>query len=806
MIARAARTIAESMGLADTMVDVLRARAFQPYAEGLRQYLTIRLGSVAEGSAALAELRLIVAGERATRLIEPPGVRGQLYRRARSLVEARWERETGVAGGDRERLPWRKPPAGMSMRYRSALAQVRLALTEGESELLELRFARELASDEAAFVLGTTVEEAEERFEHAWTKVADLLRTLYPSEEKDAGILLVEAFALEPLPEGAGSVPGRGLGGLPPGTVIGGRYEIDAQVGSGGMGAVYRAKDTEVPGHVVALKLLHQAATSDAARQAALRELHLIASVFHPSVVQFKDHGWHEGRFWFVMPWYEGETLETRIRRDALTRAEARPIFQQLSRALATMHSVGIRHQDIKPDNIFLARIEGLGLEGDQRFLPVLIDLGVAAKEAEAVLAGTPIYFAPEVAGQYARVAAARSVTSKADVFSLCLSLRNALAPESQEDVAAGAVERFIEHRAVHAPAPPRSTDLAFLKGHFERWLSLDPDARPTAEALAEELAVLTEPEDRRTRRLALLRWLGPLLIALVVVFASVVFGLSRQAEYRKAEAAQARVEAQHARNQAERAQLEAVDVREDLSQAEEQVSELETEIAKTLRASKLSHEQLTNKLARAESVSQVLKRQIVLLQQQAALLGEERDAAQALAGRLAGDLDRTRADLAGARDQVARLDRTVDELRESLSRSQTDLQAAQEQASLLTSRVGSLEGQLAREREAVERLGAQLTAAEGARDQAQAQLALARREVERLEAQLTAAENTRDHAQSQLVAARREVEQLERQLTQCRSGGGGDSGASQPDVPPIKIAPRPAAAEPEKAPEPPVE
>ena len=76
MIARAARTIAESMGLADTMVDVLRARAFQPYAEGLRQYLTIRLGSVAEGSAALAELRLIVAGERATRLIEPPGAPG----------------------------------------------------------------------------------------------------------------------------------------------------------------------------------------------------------------------------------------------------------------------------------------------------------------------------------------------------------------------------------------------------------------------------------------------------------------------------------------------------------------------------------------------------------------------------------------------------------------------------------------------------------------------------------------------------------------------------------------------------------
>src|SRR5690606_26644794 len=156
------------------------------------------------------------------------------------------------------------------------------------------------------------------------------------------------------------------------------------------------AKDTEVPGHVVALKLLHQPACSADARQAALRELHHIAAVFHPSVVQFKDHGWHEGRLWFVMPWYEGETLESRLQRGSLSRAEARRIFEPLARALAAMHAVGIRHQDIKPDNIFLARVDG-----DGSVLPVLIDLGVAAKEAEMVVAGTPTYFAPEVAAQF---------------------------------------------------------------------------------------------------------------------------------------------------------------------------------------------------------------------------------------------------------------------------------------------------------------------------------------------------------------------------------------------------------------------
>src|SRR5690606_35972253 len=102
------------------------------------------------------------------------------------------------------------------------------------------------------------------------------------------------------------------------GRVIAGRYAIEARVGSGAFGDVFRARDTEVRGHVVALKLLHQASPSDEERERALRELRLIASVFHPSVVQFKDHGWHEGRLWFVMPWYEGETLEDRIEREPL--------------------------------------------------------------------------------------------------------------------------------------------------------------------------------------------------------------------------------------------------------------------------------------------------------------------------------------------------------------------------------------------------------------------------------------------------------------------------------------------------------
>lgn len=94
------------------------------------------------------------------------------------------------------------------------------------------------------------------------------------------------------------------------------------------------------------------------------------------------------------------------------------------------MHRSGVRHQDIKPENIFLARFHE---DEDGEILPVLLDLGVAAKDAENVLAGTPNYFAPEIAARFAREPDPPHITNKADVFSLALALRNALSPSAEE-------------------------------------------------------------------------------------------------------------------------------------------------------------------------------------------------------------------------------------------------------------------------------------------------------------------------------------------------------------------------------------
>src|SRR5690606_18333127 len=138
--------------------------------------------------------------------------------------------------------------------------------------------------------------------------------------------------------------------------------------------------------------------------------------------------------------------------------------------------------------------LPGYGLEDE--ILPVLIDLGVAAEEQETLLGGTPLYFAPEVARRFVGEGGRdREVDRAADVFALALSLRNALEPGTQEDVPAGAIQAFVERRAHEIPPMPEGRDLRYLEPCFARWLSLDPRERPSAEELAEELAILTAPE-----------------------------------------------------------------------------------------------------------------------------------------------------------------------------------------------------------------------------------------------------------------------------------------------------------------------
>jgi serine/threonine protein kinase len=311
------------------------------------------------------------------------------------------------------------------------------------------------------------------------------------------------------------------------GSLIGRRYQVVRFVAEGSFGAVYQAHDLDVPGHVVAIKLMHRAPASQAERQMHEREVRLIAAVSHPSVVSFKDQGVHHDRLFIVMPWYEGETLAARLTRGPLSRREAQRIFQQLAQALSVVHERGIRHQDIKPENILLARFGA----GEEAF-PVLLDLGVGAFHHEFVPAFTPAYVAPEMARAHLDSTEGRAATpvdGKSDVFALVLTLFDALAPGARPVSSCDSSRGALAQRSRDGVSLPRRPELADLVASFARWLSVDAARRPSAQQLSRELSVLTRAEERRAeRRRAAVRNL-PLLAATLVT--SLVLGLELRSE-----------------------------------------------------------------------------------------------------------------------------------------------------------------------------------------------------------------------------------------------------------------------------------
>jgi hypothetical protein len=664
VLQRAAETIATRRQ--QTVVDVLHGRALQHYAGALQQYLTLRLRSEAAGLRALTRLRILVASARSEALLAPPGIRAQLYRLARGVADDLLRE--GVERDTLARMPYREGDPEQAQ----ALNALR-ALPSEDSELLELHFARELQPAEMACVLERPLADIEARLADA-QRLARARLASASLRHASLETLLLHAFALQ-LESGDATATSELLSaprvdptalGVPPaqlvGRVIAGRYAIEARVGSGAFGDVYRARDTEVRGHVVALKILHQPSPSEDERERALRELRLIASVFHPSIVQFKDHGWHEGRLWFVMPWYEGETLEDRIEREPLTRHEARAIFEPLARALASMHARGIRHQDIKPENIFLA-----ALPGDSAPLPVLLDLGVAAEDAEMVFAGTPTYFAPEVACQFASVDHKPPVGHAADVFALALALRNALEPSTQEDVPSNAVETFIEARARAVPALPRNPQLRFLEPSFTRWLALDAEERPSAAELADQLAVLTLPEERRARRRRAAAIALPLSL-MALLAAGATYEHVRQGELARA------MEIHRAQQAAEQLRGNLVDTQAHVEQLRGRVQEgafsrqeLQASLAahshrlidsesrvaaltSTVTDLRVGTETLTASLEERRQRAATLERELVATQQQLTTLGQRMDERRQELVAQQGVLDETRRALRDSR------------------------------------------------------------------------------------------------------------------------------------------------------------
>jgi len=131
-----------------------------------------------------------------------------------------------------------------------------------------------------------------------------------------------------------------------------GTYEITEPIGKGGMGEVYRARDTKL-GRDVAIKVLPEAFSEDAERLARFRrEAQVLASLNHPNIATLHGLEEHNGIHYLIMELVEGETLAERLSNGALSIDEVRSIVKEIADGLEEAHEKGIVHRDLKPANI----------------------------------------------------------------------------------------------------------------------------------------------------------------------------------------------------------------------------------------------------------------------------------------------------------------------------------------------------------------------------------------------------------------------------------------------------------------------
>ena len=201
---------------------------------------------------------------------------------------------------------------------------------------------------------------------------------------------------------------------------LGDRYRLDARLGAGGMGEVWRAVD-EVLGRTVAVKaMLPSVADEPDFARRFLAEATAMARVSHPAVASIHDYGHSHDMAYLVMELVDGESLAQRLARvGRLSPAETMAVIAQAADGLQAVHNRGIVHRDVKPANL-LIRWDGT---------VVIIDFGIARRHdaslmtADGAILGTPSYLSPEqVLGQPA--------TELSDVYSLGLTAYECLAGE----------------------------------------------------------------------------------------------------------------------------------------------------------------------------------------------------------------------------------------------------------------------------------------------------------------------------------------------------------------------------------------
>jgi serine/threonine protein kinase/tetratricopeptide (TPR) repeat protein len=264
-----------------------------------------------------------------------------------------------------------------------------------------------------------------------------------------------------------------------------GRYRIVREIGAGGMGLVYAARDERL-GRTVALKVIRGGGTDERARKRFWREARAAAAVDHPGLCPIHEVGDEDGTLFIAMPLLQGESLAERLEKGALPVPEATRIALAALDALDHLHGHGLIHRDLKPSNLFLtphgvkvldfglARLLAEPVPGELEGTPSLLT-------QEGTLVGTPRYMSPEQAQ-------GRPVDARSDLFAVAAILFEMLTgrPAFQGNTI---VEIF--HAIVHEepPALGGSVVAASLDRVVRRGLAKLPERRPpSAAAMAREL------------------------------------------------------------------------------------------------------------------------------------------------------------------------------------------------------------------------------------------------------------------------------------------------------------------------------
>jgi serine/threonine-protein kinase len=280
------------------------------------------------------------------------------------------------------------------------------------------------------------------------------------------------------------------------GVTLAGRFTVLARIGSGSMGAVYRARQGAV-GRDVALKIVRRDRAYEPETKARFeREARAVSMLKSPHTVTAFDFGEAEDGSWFLaLEMLEGETLGERLRREGrIEWSEALRFASEALKSLAEAHAQGIIHRDLKPDNLFLARVHDPVGEREQC---KILDFGIAkwVRDEEApvdqletlagTVFGTPRYMSPEQAQGAA-------LDARSDLYSLGVLLFQMLtgrAPFVDEDAVVVMAKHIKNVPPSFAEAAPGLSLPASIEPVVRRALEKQPEARPAnAEEMLNEL------------------------------------------------------------------------------------------------------------------------------------------------------------------------------------------------------------------------------------------------------------------------------------------------------------------------------